>query len=121
MHLQILTMLKRKSFLFKTHTETVPEGLRSAVYQERKNEPETDHQDSFSMSFEQEGFTLEHERGNRSWPWQALSNYIESPHFFHLYFDSRSFFLVPKSGFRDRDEVSELRHLLKEKVRKEKR
>ena len=76
---------------------------------------------SFSMSFEQEGFTLEHERGNRSWPWQALSNYIESPHFFHLYFDSRSFFLVPKSGFRDRDEVSELRHLLKEKVRKEKR
>ena len=75
-------------------------------------------QHSFSMSFEAEGFSLHHERGNRSWPWSALSNFIESPHFFHLYFDSRSFFLVPKSGCRDREEVSQLRNILKEKVRK---
>lgn len=72
---------------------------------------------SFSMRFESEGFTLMHERGNRSWPWQALSNFIESPHFFHLYFDSRSFFLVPKSGCRDRDEVSALRTMLKDHVK----
>ncbi|HEX6192322.1 MAG TPA: YcxB family protein [Chitinophagaceae bacterium] len=75
-------------------------------------------QHSFSMSFEPEGFTLTHERGNRAWPWSALSNYIESPHFFHLYFDSRSFFLVPKSGCRDREEVSELRGILKTRVGK---
>src|SRR6185503_2891503 len=63
----------------------------------------------FSMSFEEDGFTLSHERGSKSWPWTALKNYLESPHFFHLYFDSRSFFLVPKSGCKDRDEVYELR------------
>jgi hypothetical protein len=74
----------------------------------------------FSMQFEPDGFMLMHERGNRSWPWTALSTFTESPHFFHLYFDSRSFFLVPKSGFRDRDEMSELRSLLKEKVKKNK-
>ena len=73
---------------------------------------------SFSMNFEEEKFTLNHERGSRSWSWKALSNFIESPHFFHLYFDSRSFFLVPKSGCRDRDEVFELRKLLKEKIEK---
>jgi hypothetical protein len=73
---------------------------------------------SFSMDFESDRFTLSHERGNRSWPWDALSNFIESPHFFHLYFDSRSFLLVPKSGCKDKDEVYELRQLLKEKVRK---
>ena len=73
---------------------------------------------SFSMNFEEEKFTLNHERGSRSWPWNALSSFIESPHFFHLYFDSRSFFLVPKSGCRDRDEVFELRKLLKEKIEK---
>ena len=50
----------------------------------------------FSMNFEQEGFSLQHEKGSRSWPWNALSHFIESPHFFHLYFDSRSFFLGPK-------------------------
>ena len=70
------------------------------------------------MSFEEEGFTLGHERGSKSWPWKALKNYMESPHFFHLYFDSRSFLLVPKSGCKDRDEIYELRQLLKAKVRK---
>ena len=70
------------------------------------------------MSFEQEGFSLQHERGSRSWPWNALSHFIESPHFFHLYFDSRSFFLVPKSGCKDKDEVYELRQLLKEKAKR---
>lgn len=72
----------------------------------------------FSMSFENDGFSLQHEKGSRAWPWKALSHFIESPHFFHLYFDSRSFFLVPKSGFRDRDEIHEMRQLLNEKSRK---
>jgi hypothetical protein len=75
-------------------------------------------QHSFTMHFEQDEFTVAHENGSRSWPWKALNNFIESPHFFHLYFDSRSFFLVPKSGCRDKDEVFELRQILKEKVKK---
>jgi hypothetical protein len=73
---------------------------------------------SFSMDFGEEQFTLEHERGSRSWPWTALKTYIETPHFFHLYFDARSFFLVPKSGYRDKEEISEMRDLLRRKVRK---
>jgi YcxB-like protein len=73
---------------------------------------------NFSMNFEEDGFTVGHQKGSRSWPWTALSGFIESPHFFHLYFDSRSFFLVPKNGCRDRDEVFELRKLLKEKIKK---
>ena len=72
----------------------------------------------FSMDFNEHEFTLGHEKGSKSWPWSALSNFIESPHFFHLYFDSRSFLLVPKNGCRDKDEVFELRQLLKAKVRK---
>jgi len=43
---------------------------------------------------------------------------MESPNFFHLYFDSRSFFLVPKNGFNDRDAIYEMRQLLKAKVKK---
>ena len=72
----------------------------------------------FSMTFEQHGFSLKHERGSRSWQWDALSHFIESPNFFHLYFDSRSFFLVPKSGCKDSDEVHELRLLIRSKVKK---
>ena len=72
----------------------------------------------FSMTFEDEDFTLSHERGSKSWPWTALKNYLETPHFFHLYFDSRSFFLVPKSGCKDADEIHELRQIIKSKVKK---
>ncbi|MEI9945588.1 MAG: YcxB family protein [Chitinophagaceae bacterium] len=75
-------------------------------------------QHEFNMHFEQDGFSLEHERGSRSWDWKELTTFLESPHFFHLYFGARSFFLVPKSGFRDKDEVYEMRKLLKEKVKK---
>lgn len=72
----------------------------------------------FSMTFEEDGFQLAHERGSKTWAWTALKNYLESPHFFHLYFDSRSFFLVPKNGCKDTDEVFELRKLIKSKVKK---
>ena len=70
----------------------------------------------FSMDFDDDGFTLKHEKGSKRWAWTALLNYLESPHFFHLYFDSRSFFLVPKSGCKDIEEVQELRGLIKSKV-----
>ena len=76
--------------------------------------------DHFTMNFERDGFSLGNERGSRSWPWKALNNFLESPYFFHLYFDSRSFFLVPKSGCKTADEVFELRQLLKEKIKKNK-
>lgn len=72
----------------------------------------------FSMDFREDGFTLAHERGSKSWAWSSLKNFVESPHFFHLYFDSRSFLLVPKSGCKDSDEILALRNLIKEKVKK---
>ena len=72
----------------------------------------------FTMHFNASDFTLAHERGSRTWAWSSLTSFIESPHFFHLYFDSRSFFLVPKSGCKDQDELVELRQMLKEKIKK---
>jgi hypothetical protein len=74
--------------------------------------------DRFTMSFEKDNFSLGNERGSKSWPWQAVSAFGESTHFFHLYFDSRTFFLVPKSGCKSSEEVFELRQLLKEKIKK---
>ncbi len=75
-------------------------------------------QHAFCMDFDQAGFTLRHENGSKEWPWTALQYFVESPHFFHLYFDSRSFFLVPKSGCTDSDQLHALRTLIREKVKK---
>lgn len=72
--------------------------------------------DHFTMSFKEDNFTVSNERGSRSWNWNALKNFMETPYFFHLYFDSRSFFLVPKAGFNNDDDVYAMRQILKTKV-----
>jgi hypothetical protein len=77
----------------------------------------TTFRDHFIMTFESDTFSVGNERGSRSWPWKSLSSFLETPHFFHLYFDKSSFFLVPKNSFADPDEVFRMRQLLKEKVR----
>ena len=74
--------------------------------------------DHFTMSFEEETFSVGNERGSRAWSWKELSNFIETPHFFHLYFDKNSFFLVPKNAYENSDKVYEMRQLLKAKVKK---
>ena len=73
--------------------------------------------DHFTMNFEDNGFSLGNERGSRSWEWKSLSTYVETPNFFHLYFDATSFFLVPKIAFSD-DQRHEMRDLLRAKVKK---
>lgn len=72
-------------------------------------------QDSFTMHFEANGFSLGNERGSRSWSWQALSHHLETPHFFHLYFNATSFFLVPKSAFNS-EQLTEMRKVLRERI-----
>lgn len=72
--------------------------------------------DHFIMNFEEASFSVGNERGSRSWQWNSVRSFLETPHFFHLYFDSRSFFLVPKSGFASTDEVYQMRQLLKKKI-----
>lgn len=71
--------------------------------------------DEFVASLTDTQFTIANERGERSWAWSQFSTWLETPYFFHLYFNSRSFFLVPKSAFEG-DAVYEARKILKEKI-----
>lgn len=73
--------------------------------------------DRFKATLGNDAFMIENESGsNRSWPWKDFSYCMETPHFFHLYFNSRSFFLVPKEAFEG-DQLHEARNLLKEKIK----
>lgn len=74
-------------------------------------------QDHFSMNFDDEQVTLITDRGQKAWPWTAFSKFVESPYFFHLYFDSRSFFLIPTDAFKDIDDKQETRRLIRDKIK----
>lgn len=71
--------------------------------------------DEFTMNFEDSGFSLGNERGDRRWSWKTVSYYLETPHFFHLYFNATSFFLVPKSAFQN-EQLPAMRDMLRDKV-----
>lgn len=73
--------------------------------------------DRFQAILSNNEFRIENDRGGRSWSWEDFSTWMESPHFFHLYFNSRSFFIIPKEAFEG-DEVLEARKIFKAKIRK---
>lgn len=74
--------------------------------------------DSFILNMDQRGVLLETERGSQAWPWESFSGFKETAYFFHLYFDARSFFMIPKDAFTDLPELQAARQLLKERIKK---
>ncbi|RTL58686.1 MAG: YcxB family protein [Sphingobacteriales bacterium] len=75
-------------------------------------------QDHFKVNLDENHFYMENKKGNRIWAWREFSEFLESPYFFHLYFDKRSFFLVPKSAFSNIQQLQEARELLKKHIGK---
>lgn len=74
--------------------------------------------DQFSMDFNEEEVVLQTERGTQAWAWKDFSSFLETPFFFHLYFNTRSFFLVPKDAFADLESLQSTRNLLRKKLGK---
>lgn len=59
----------------------------------------------FTIQVHQQSLQLNNENGIATWAWSKFESFTESPHFFHLYFNSKSFFLIPKD-----DMGEEFRH-----------
>jgi hypothetical protein len=71
--------------------------------------------DAFKIRFGEDHVHLENPNGFVDWSWDKFSHWIETPHFFHLYFGTKSFFLVPKDDVTD-DMRHELRGMLRNKI-----
>ncbi|HRI22076.1 MAG TPA: YcxB family protein [Panacibacter sp.] len=69
----------------------------------------------FTVDFGTQIITLRNEKGYVEWEWQQFVKFFESPNFFHIYFSSKSFFLLPKDNMSD-DFRHNLRILLNEKI-----
>ncbi len=74
--------------------------------------------DTFIMDLEEKGIRLQTGKGIQSWEWKSFSSFKETAYFFHLYFDSRSFFLIPKDSFKDITDIQYARQLMKERIGK---
>jgi len=72
-------------------------------------------QDQFTIHTTNDELVLENSRGTAHWEWKRFSRFFESPHFFHLYFNPRSFFLIPKETITQ-DDLHILRGLFNNKI-----
>jgi hypothetical protein len=75
--------------------------------------------DEFIVNFSSTGINVENEKGYANWEWNSFHKFFESPHFFHLYFNPKSFFLIPKENMED-DFRKDLRELLNKNVNNKK-
>lgn len=73
--------------------------------------------DRFKANITDNEFSIENENSSKGWEWTSFSTWMESPHFFHLYFNPRSFFIIPKEAFNGDDE-HEARKILNQKIKK---
>lgn len=73
--------------------------------------------DTFTLTIEEEGILLQTKKGSQLWGWNVFSSFKETAYFFHVYFNARSFFLIPKDSFKDITEIQEARKVLKEKIK----
>jgi hypothetical protein len=54
--------------------------------------------DSFTIFILDREVRLQSKHGYVEWGWNRFTHYFESPNFFHLYFSTKSFFLLPKDS-----------------------
>lgn len=73
--------------------------------------------EKFIIQFNDENIQLDNERGYVIWEWDQFNRYFESPYFFHLYFNAKTFFLIPKENMGEAF-MHELRALLQKKIGK---
>ena len=69
--------------------------------------------DQFNVFIEEQHFFIQTSSGKRTWAWREFQRYYETPGFFHLYFDDKTFFLIPKNAFADSSALDEARRIFK--------
>jgi hypothetical protein len=70
-------------------------------------------QDEFEATMTDSSFILKHARAEKEWALSDFFGWMETPHFLHLYFSERSFFLIPKDAFTETDITAIRTHLKK--------
>jgi hypothetical protein len=72
--------------------------------------------DHFTIDINENEIRLDNNQGYIFWDWDNFNKYFESPYFFHLYFNERSFFLIPKEKISEIS-LQELRKMFQQKIK----
>ena len=72
--------------------------------------------DEIVATFNQNNLVLNTHKGNNNIPWTNFTSFKESPEFFYLYINARSFFLIPKAAAHLDASVPDIRKFITEHI-----
>jgi hypothetical protein len=72
--------------------------------------------EQFTVKFLTDRLMLQVSGAEKLWDYPSFIYFLETAHFFHLYLNEKSFFLIPKDACHDGDQTHQLRLLLREKI-----
>ena len=72
--------------------------------------------DSFRVQFSNDGLLIYTSGDSKFWDYNAFQYFLETTHFFHLYLNEKSFFLIPKDDTQDTDQIHLLRQQLRQRI-----
>ena len=99
------------SFLWFALWLTIRVFLPSSIY--RRSLTFKEH---FTVRLDEQGILLQTDHGDQRWSWGQFSTFSESLNFYYLYFNPRSFFLIPKDAFHDLSEQTQARELFRQHI-----
>ncbi len=73
--------------------------------------------EQFIANINENYLVFENENGQASWQWKQFEKFIESPNFFHFYFNNKAFLLLPKDEIGD-EMRHEIRGILNRNIKK---
>lgn len=76
----------------------------------------TTFKDEFNVFINSEELSLHTHKGYAVWNWNMFSKWMESRYFFYLYFDNKTFFLIPKDTMNKDTEI-EVRKIFQTKIK----
>jgi hypothetical protein len=76
----------------------------------------TTFKDEFNVFINDEELSLHTHKGYVVWNWNTFNKWMESRYFFYLYFDNKTFFLIPKEVMNKEMEM-EMRKILKKEIK----
>lgn len=72
--------------------------------------------DQIDFTFRDADILLETKRGYTTWGYNKFRYYMESPNFFHLYIDDKTFFMIPKDACVGDADTVHVRKLLDSRI-----
>lgn len=73
--------------------------------------------ETLEIVFGKDEMIITHSEGRKHWAYASFESMKETPEFFYLYVNPRSFFLIPQDAFEDAEAIKSFKSILNQRIK----